>query len=252
MTKVQQTFLSTKDFRSWNTLSNEAQKEISNMGNYFCKLHLLVNFAEEVGKGFQVYESITFDQFKPMCAFHSDAGFSVFAVVRATCKALLTGHGSDKSGADGYFQSFMRGKELMQLADTTHSRMNVVFVNAGSILHHHEHVVEFLESFPNKNRLPSAVLNDIQENVFLAELKTLGIINKIITCPFWRLCESVNHILDLNPQILQMKLCLQRWCKNAQTILDGEETLFPEFTEKDEVWNSLFSQDKSSEEVDNI
>jgi hypothetical protein len=34
---------------------------------------------------------------------------------------------------------------------------------------------------------------------------------------------------------LQMKLCLQRWCKNAQTILDGEETLFPEFTEKDEV-----------------
>ena len=49
-----------------------------------------------------------------------------------------------------------------------------------------------------------------------------------------------------------MKLCLQRWCKNAQTILDGEETLFPEFTEKDEVWNSLFSQDTSSEEVDNI
>jgi hypothetical protein len=32
------------------------------MGNYFCKLHLLVNFAEEVGKGFKVYESITFDQ----------------------------------------------------------------------------------------------------------------------------------------------------------------------------------------------
>ena len=238
---------------SWNTLSDEAQKEISNMGNYFCKLHLLVNFAEEVGKGFKVYESITFDQFKPMCAFDSDAGSSVFAVVRATCKALLTGHGSDKSGAGGYFQSFMRGKELtMQLADTAHSRMNVVFVNAGSIFHHHEHIVKFLESFPNKNKLLSAVLNDIQENVFLAELKALGIINKIITGPFWRLCESVNHILDLNPQILQMKLCLQRWCNNAQTILDGEETLFPEFTEKDEVWNSLFSQDKSSEEVDSI
>jgi hypothetical protein len=27
---------------SWNTLSDEAQKEISNMGNYFRKLHLLV------------------------------------------------------------------------------------------------------------------------------------------------------------------------------------------------------------------
>ena len=89
---------------------------------------MLVNFAEEVGKGFKVYESITFDQFKPMCAFDSDAGSSVFAVVRATCKALLTGHGSDKSGAGGYFQSFMRGKELtMQLADTAHSRMNVDF-----------------------------------------------------------------------------------------------------------------------------
>jgi hypothetical protein len=50
-------------------MGDEAQKEISNMGNYFCKLHLLVNFAEEVGKGFKVYESITFDQFKPMCAF---------------------------------------------------------------------------------------------------------------------------------------------------------------------------------------
>jgi hypothetical protein len=84
-----------------------------------------------------------FDQFKPMCAFDSDAGSSVFAVVRATCKALLTGHGSDKSGAGGYFQSFMRGKELtMQLADTAHSRMNVVFVNAGSIFHHHEHIVK--------------------------------------------------------------------------------------------------------------
>jgi E1A/CREB-binding protein len=154
---------------SWNTLSDEAQKEISNMGNYFCKLHLLVNFAEEVGKGFKVYESITFDQFKPMCAFDSDAGYSVFTVVRATCKALLTGHGSDKSGAGGYFQSFMRGKELtMQLADTAHSRMNVVFVNAGSIFHHHEHIVKFLESFPNKNKLLSAVLNDIQEKVFLA------------------------------------------------------------------------------------
>jgi hypothetical protein len=51
-----------------------------------------------------------------------------------------------------------------------------------------------LESFPNKNRLLSAALNDIQENVFLAELKALGIINKIITCASMSYQKRALHV----------------------------------------------------------
>ncbi|WAR27091.1 LOW QUALITY PROTEIN: hypothetical protein MAR_012795, partial [Mya arenaria] len=54
----------------------------------------------------------------------------------------------------------------------------------------------FLDSLPDPNDLLKSVAFDIQEHVFLAV--ALGIIDKLITGPFWREIERKRNILNLN------------------------------------------------------
>jgi len=50
----------------WESLNNHEQKEISKVFNFFCKMHILVNFASEAEKCIQQLEStVIADGFNP-------------------------------------------------------------------------------------------------------------------------------------------------------------------------------------------
>ena len=42
---------------NWNQLPETSQEALSEMGNYFCKMHLLVNFATEADKVLKINEA---------------------------------------------------------------------------------------------------------------------------------------------------------------------------------------------------
>jgi len=68
----------------------------------------------------------------------------------------------------------------------------------------------------------------------------LGIIDKFLTGPLWRIIENVEHILDLNDTWLVFINSIELLSKDASELIDGK-IFYPEFTKKDEVFNCLFN-----------
>ena len=73
------------------------------------------------------------------------------------------------------------------------NRFNILFYNAAALYFHMESITNFLETFPNPNHLLKSV-GELMENPFnIACVRALGIVNKVITEPFWRICERKNQ-----------------------------------------------------------
>lgn len=67
---------------------------------------------------------------------------------------------------------------------------------------------------------------DAQERACLAGVRALGIIDKTITGPFWRLLNAPDsNILSINEHLLNMKIQFEQWSQDASSLLEGG-TLF--------------------------
>jgi E1A/CREB-binding protein len=85
---------------NWLDLSEESQTNLRPMGNFFCKMHLLVNFATECDKALKEFEqNITVSGRNPHSFSKSESG--ACRLVRTAAKALTT-HGSEKAGVASY------------------------------------------------------------------------------------------------------------------------------------------------------
>ena len=129
------------------------------------------------------------------------------------------------------------------------NHLNVQFYNGGAVYHHAFDIKSFLQSWPSPNNLLKAVEEDIEVKVHLAELRALGIIDKIITGPFWRVINHADSILDLNSYLFTMKERFELWCKDASSLLNGEP-LFDEDTipiHRDQISEELFESTADSE-----
>ena len=67
-----------------------------------------------------------------------------------------------------------------------------------------------------------AVSEDLSNKVFVAGVRSLGIISKLITVPYFRLAGKLEHMLDLNPYLLQLQQSLQAFCQDAMPLLNGK------------------------------
>ena len=86
------------------------------------------------------------------------------------------------------------------LASFRGNRFNILFYDAGALCYIAELVKRFfIEVWQTPNQLLRAVLADIQVPEYVAGYKALGLINKIITGPLWRVLECSDvSILDMN------------------------------------------------------
>jgi hypothetical protein len=64
---------------------------------------------------------------------------------------------------------------------------------------------------------------DINEKIYLVEIRALGIIDKVITGPSWRLFEKKGSILSLNPYLSILMEKLQKWGSDASSIFEGDQ-----------------------------
>ncbi|CAG2222461.1 unnamed protein product [Mytilus edulis] len=71
--------------------------------------------------------------------------------------------------------------------------------------------------------------------------RALGIIDKLCTGPLWRQIEESKHILDLNNVWLNFYNFLDEFSKDSSDLLRGK-VIYPDYTIKDEVNNSLFME----------
>ena len=81
----------------------------------------------------------------------------------------------------------------------------------------------------------------IQVQEHLVGCRALGLVNKVITGPLWRVLEAPDiSILDMNEYFQTLLNKLEEWSNDARPLLIGDAKLFAEFpTTEDALWNTL-------------
>ena len=79
-----------------------------------------------------------------------------------------------------------------------HHRFNISFLIGGVYYYHKDSIVDFLLSQDSENFLLQSIREGIDDVVFLACSRALGIIEKLISDPLFRSVVQAKHIFDLN------------------------------------------------------
>ena len=107
-------------------------------------------------------------------------------------------------------------------------------------------MIFFKNVWQTPNQLPKAVSADLAVPEHLAGCKALGIINKGITGPLWRVLEDKDiSILDMNGRFQNLLSCLGKWAIDASTVVSGNAIVFEDFPPTvDAIYECLFAPSK--------
>lgn len=185
---------------NWETLSPDTQAEASRMGNFFCKMHILVNFAGQCEKSLLTFEQTVTDGKNPH-SFYSESG--AVRLARTASKAFTT-HGCEKSGVASHFNTFLKesGKTSM-LISFRGERFNHLFCVAAATYAHWKDMKSFLEKWPQPNDLLKSILFDVNEKVYIAGIRALGIVDKVRPLNIYKVKYNEYCILDSKNVIIQ-------------------------------------------------
>ena len=128
------------------------------------------------------------------------------------------------------------------------NRINIIFYNATAAYYHIEHIAEFLGKWSDANRLLKSVDADLPCEVYLAGARALGIIDKIITAPLWRLLESSISISEMGAHYQKLQVSLQKWQQDASSLLEGEAVFYEQLApvNTDQRYRALFEEHTES------
>lgn len=223
----------------YNTMDDVGKEAVSRLNNFFCGLHGLVHMANAAQKGLCEAERANFDGNPPI----PDKDFSkadesgCFRLLRSSCKAFAR-RGDEKCGCYGSFRTYMQpflteNKMIsLPLQPFKGHRFNILFQNAACLYFLHHHMIKFLEKSDIENkRLLKSVLSDFQVPFYVAGLKALGLISKMITTPLWNLLESKDtSIEDMTQHYLHLSTYLADASENVADFMTGK---FPALTRVD-------------------
>ena len=243
---------------NWEGMSEEEQTGIMKLNNFFCGLHFMVALADCASEALLEAERCLLEKGEKVGAqkvapsFCSVKESGTVRLIRTACNAIHK-HGSQKAGVHIYFTQYLRdeGVNSMPLASFRGNRFNIIFYDAAGIYFLHEKLKVFLESYSAKNQLLTAVLADLHEPVFRAGCKALGLINKFITGPLWRILESNKSIVEMNAVYTDIRDRFKEWGDDATSLLEGKSELLEEYVKcADPVLQMLISEE--SEIDDNV
>ena len=174
-------------------------------------------------------------------------------LIRTACKAFQK-HGSEQSGAHMPFSTFLAANyhtKRVPLASFCGNRFNILFHNGGALYFLWSAIKEFFaQELATNNLLIQALQADVKVPEFWAGCRALGLVNKFVTGPFWRLLESEVTITEMNNSYQNMVNHFEEWSEDASSLLTGEARLFPDIPLKiDNIFDSLLVPDENNTTV---
>ncbi|MCH2377670.1 MAG: hypothetical protein MK231_04815, partial [Pelagibacterales bacterium] len=242
----------------WNSLSEVDQNKMKSINNYFCGLHYMVGLADQSEGTLKVFEKLLYDEKLVGSLAHggySNGGESgTLRLIRTLCKAVQE-RGCEKSGRMVEFQLALEDSGLPEnpLIPFKGNRFNVLFYNAGMIYYLHDKCKSFFDDVFEENRLLSAVYHDLGEPAYIIGCRALGLVNKFLTGPLWRLLVKIKNILELNEYYQRIEQLSQQISNDASEFLSGNVIFFEEFEDslmsKDDIYYKLL---EPSEKYDHL
>jgi len=132
-------------YSNWDSLSEAEQETLSRLNNFYCGLHILVNFAEDLDGVIKWFEASTkegplgAEGYTETANFTKNEESGAVRLVRTASKCLARG-GDEKSGCyvdlkafltDKYPKSSTKGSHL--LVPFRGNRFNILFYNSDVI-----------------------------------------------------------------------------------------------------------------------
>ena len=247
--------------KGWESFTEDAKLKLAEMNNFFCGLHLLVSMAETISTSFKNFEDIHLEGeivgAPTLAGLRTQTGTESGTVrlVRTMCKAFAKG-GDEKAGCHRHWKTYLRklGRTKLLLQNFRGNRFNIVFLLGGCVYHLRTIAQDFLKKvFGTPNLLLKAVQADLQVPVYQAGCRVLGLLNKLITAPLWRITESEGHILDMCNTYTQLDKFLQECIADRNKLVQfahGDLSCFSEeIVTKDQVFLSVTRHDEHDQIV---
>ena len=242
--------------KNWDELSADERDVWSKMNNFFCSLHLLVNFADVCSVALGKFEKL-FNKSLGAETLEADSDDSevknaecgTIRLIRTCSKSFAKGV-DERNGVHGGFKTYMKSiGDKVSFIRYKHNRFNVFFQLGHTTYHHRNNIKTFLESiYGCTNRLLSSVLADIKEPLYIAGSRALGLISKLVCGPLWRKIEYSSHVFNLNELLSVLLDFLEIGKEDSSIILSGNLKPFPDqINDNDEILNELLKPDDSDE-----
>ena len=104
-----------------------------------------------------------------------------------------------------------------------------------------------------ENNLLKAVSKDLEINSYIAGCRALGLIDKYVTGPFWRLLSKIRNVASLNTFYQDIEKLCKQISLDATEFLQGKVTFFNEFEEdlinRDKIFESLMEPNDELDEL---
>jgi hypothetical protein len=216
---------------NWKELSQNQQEKLAKVNGLYCGLHVLANMATAAQKG--------------LSGMSEDLDVTCSTLLHQTSKALTSG-GNQQCGAGEEYRAFLEGKgEKNFLAPFAHNRFNILFHNGGALFYHREHIIDFLTSAcPNNNKLLKAIITNLSNPELVSQCQALGMVDKIITGPLFRIVEQKNvHLFSVNDQWRLLANYLEQNSLDPTPLLNGQPCFTCEAATitKDVIYQTLYS-----------
>ena len=244
-------------YSNWDELTEDEQTKLVKLNNFYCGLHLLVNFAEIADSVILRYEKLV--QEVPVGAgshpetarFISKSESASIRLLRTTAKCLAKG-ADEKNGCYKDFHSFMLSKNKDEnltkdranmLQQFRGNRFNIIFYNAEITFYLAPYIKEFFADIHlPSNTLQKAVNYDLCEDNLVVVAKALGLCSKLITAPFWRIMESDCSMQETSNtyQVLSSFFC--RCKEDVSAFICGEDVPFPTYVKDDFILQCLLKE----------
>lgn len=234
----------------WASLSNEEKDEMVRMNNFFCSLHFLVGLATTADETLKVWESTV----QGNNATVDGRSSGTQRLIRTACKAFHH-RGSEQAGCSTYFRAYLRRKGISKipLASFVGNRFNILFYDAAGVFYLREHMSDYLRKAHGSrlNQLLQAVLSDLETDHLVTGCRALGIIDKLITGPFWRYLQLSNvSILEMSDLYSTMITKFEEWSNDARVVIKDQPMVYEGWSlSRDDSFELLFESDDAEENV---
>ena len=193
----------------------------------FCGLHYLVGLADQAEACLKIWESIIHKDRKVGSIAHggySNGESGVTRLIRTVGKSVQE-RGCEKSGKIVCFATYLKdefGITSIPLFPFLGNRFNILFVNAAGVYFLYDQLINFFRRIEHNNKLLDAVYCDLEVLSFKIGCMALGLIEKLITGPLWKIMANETHILRMSSHYQSLLEFLESSSEDCSKFLRGE------------------------------
>ena len=195
---------------NWELLSESEKSKHLNVNEYFCGLYFIVALADTAEACLKLSEGVVFSDPKKVGLLnhgsYSNGESGPLRLIQSVCK-LVQERFCEKSGRMVSFSTFMKETNQMDtlpLYPFLGNRFNILFLNGAGVFYLYSFLIDFLNNLPLDNKLMPAVYHDLQVLHFRVACQALGLIDKYVAGPLWRMMVKEKEVLNMSKHYQKM------------------------------------------------